>query len=266
MNTHRFTRFRRLLAFFLLPMWVPMLLAQHSNTQNEDALQLQKRADEYLHIISAGAPGFDRTVVNKPFSAVAITVTTRVLEDGHRIVHRNVMRQYRDRQGRTRREQSLEALSPSAPVAPKDMIFIYDPVARANYVLDPATKLARAFPAVPIPQSHSSAPLTAQTKENPSPLIPSERTENLGTRSIDGLQCSGTRTTTTLPIGLIGNDAPLVTIQETWFSTKIDSVVQSKTTDPRFGTTDYRLTEVRRADQSLDLFRVPPSYKLESVQ
>lgn len=243
---------------------IPPLCGQSTNS-SDDAMQLQKRSDEYLHIVSAGAPGFDRTVTGKPFSAIAVTDTTRVLEDGHRIVRHNVMKQFRDRQGRTRREQTLEALSPSTPVAPREMIFIFDPVLHVNYVIDPEARVARQFASPQGLSAAQPAPFSIQSQDNRSSLSPQVRVENLGTRSIAGLQCSGTRTTATLPAGLIGNDAPIITVRETWFSPEIDAVVQSKTTDPRFGTTDYHLAEIKLAEPPPDLFRVPPSFKVELV-
>jgi hypothetical protein len=254
-----------LAACVLSPLATARVVFAQATNPPEDALQIQKRADEYLHIISAGAPGFDRTVSGKPFSATAVTETTRVLEDGHRISRRNLMKQYRDRQGRTRREQTLEALGPSTPVAPKEMIFIFDPVLHVSFVIDPEAKVARKFTS---PQGSSTAqlaPFSNQAQDNPSSLSPLVRVEDLGTRSVGGLQCSGTRTTTTLPTGLIGNDAPIVTVRETWFSPDIDAVVQSKTVDPRFGTTEYHLTDIKRFDISPDLFRVPASFKVELV-
>jgi len=176
------------------------------------------------------------------------------------------MKQFRDRQGRTRREQTFEALSPSTAVAPRAMIFIYDPVARVNYVLDPGSKIARKFPSISNATPGQQSSLPGQTYGSPSSPSPEVHLKDLGKRSIQGLLCSGTRTTTTLPAGLIGNDAPITTVRETWFSLEIDAVIQSKTTDPRFGTTDYRLSDVKRTDASPDLFSVPPSYKIESVQ
>ena len=56
----------------------------------------------------AGMPG--RVVENAPFSADIVTETVQVLPDGNRI-HQSVTAQmYRDSEGRTRREQSLNAL------------------------------------------------------------------------------------------------------------------------------------------------------------
>ena len=77
-------------------------------------------------LVSAGADGQvkgwnlpleAKLVKDKPFAAEAVTETVQVLTDGNRIVRRNLTREYRDRSGRTRREQTIESLGPSSPVA-----------------------------------------------------------------------------------------------------------------------------------------------------
>src|SRR5690349_281058 len=57
----------------------------------------------------AGAPG--RVVKGAPYSADVITETTQAFPDGNRIHQINTMRVYRDSEGRTRREQSLNSLN-----------------------------------------------------------------------------------------------------------------------------------------------------------
>jgi hypothetical protein len=54
----------------------------------------------------------------------------------------------------------------------------------------------------------------------------------------------------------------LITVTETWYAPDIEAVVQSTTTDPRFGETSYHLRGVLRADQPPQLFEAPPDYKL----
>src|SRR3954465_132620 len=56
-----------------------------------------------------GMPG--RVVKNAPFSAEIVTETTQALPDGNRIKQSNTVKVYRDSDGRTRREQSLNNLN-----------------------------------------------------------------------------------------------------------------------------------------------------------
>jgi hypothetical protein len=82
-------------------------------------------------------------VTNAPYSADVITETTQALPDGNHIHQTSTSKFYRDSQGRTRREQSLDAirtLAPDAKLPPA--VFIDDPVSGANYALNTTNKTA----------------------------------------------------------------------------------------------------------------------------
>jgi hypothetical protein len=81
---------------------------------------------------------------NAPYSADAVTETTQNLGDGNRIVRKNTATIYRDSEGRTRREQSFNAIGPYASTGDvPQTTFINDPVSGVNYILDSRTKTAR---------------------------------------------------------------------------------------------------------------------------
>src|SRR3981189_487279 len=69
--------------------------------------------------------GSAETVKGSPYSAEAVTETTQVLADGNRIVNRTSSKQYRDSEGRERREISF-GLNPAEPV---ETVLVTDPVA-----------------------------------------------------------------------------------------------------------------------------------------
>ena len=71
----------------------------------------------------------------------------------------------------------------------------------------------------------------------------------------------GTRHTITLPAGTIGNDRPIQTVSERWYSPELQTVTMTKHTDPRSGEDTFRLTNVLRGEPSPDLFQVPASYQ-----
>ena len=87
--------------------------------------------------------------------------------------------------------------------------------------------------------------------------------DKLGKRLIEGLECTGVKTTITLAAGAIGNERPIDTTQETWTSAELQTVVQTRRTDPRTGETNFKLTNVRRAEPLKTLFEVPSDYKIE---
>jgi hypothetical protein len=90
--------------------------------------------------------------------------------------------------------------------------------------------------------------------------------EDLGQQTIEGVSATGTRTTTEIPAGAIGNEQPIKIVSEQWFSPELQVLVLTKHSDPRTGETTYRLTGIVRAEPARSLFDLPPDYTLkESV-
>ena len=87
--------------------------------------------------------------------------------------------------------------------------------------------------------------------------------ESLGTQTIEGVVAEGTRITFTTPAGKIGNERPIVTTNERWYSPELQTVVLIKNSDPRMGETTYRLTNIVRSECDPSLFQVPADYKVE---
>jgi len=79
---------------------------------------------------------------------------------------------------------------------------------------------------------------------------------------IEGVSAEGTRTTVTIPAGQIGNEQDIVTVTERWYSPELQVTVMNKRTDPRMGTTTYRLTNIIRSEPSPTMFEVPSDYKV----
>jgi hypothetical protein len=79
---------------------------------------------------------------------------------------------------------------------------------------------------------------------------------------IEGVYAEGTRTTTTIPAGREGNDRPISIVQESWVSHELEISILNKYVDPRNGETITRLTNLDLSEPSVDLFQVPPDYKI----
>ena len=197
-------------------------------------------------------------VKGAPYSAQAVTEMTQVLADGNRISNRLTASVARDSEGRTRREETLGGFGVALPVhAPPHMVFVSDPVAGASFVLEVDRKIARKLPRrfaerVPPPAAAVPAPPAASTK-------------SLGARTVDGLEVQGTRTTTTIPAGAIGNAKPLTITSERWMSPELQVVVESQRKDPMFGEVRYRLTGITRAEPDRALFEVPPGFTVTDL-
>jgi hypothetical protein len=87
--------------------------------------------------------------------------------------------------------------------------------------------------------------------------------ESLGAQSIEGVMAEGTRLTLTIPAGKIGNERPIVTVNERWYSQELQTVVLTKNSDPRMGETTYRLTNINRSEPDPSLFQVPADYTVD---
>jgi hypothetical protein len=81
--------------------------------------------------------------------------------------------------------------------------------------------------------------------------------EDLGQQVIEGVMAKGTRTTTVIPAGAIGNELPITVTSEEWFSPDLNVLVMTKHADPRSGETTYRLTGITRGEPDPSLFDLP---------
>ncbi|MCW5978637.1 MAG: hypothetical protein KIT09_11195 [Bryobacteraceae bacterium] len=87
--------------------------------------------------------------------------------------------------------------------------------------------------------------------------------EALGERNIEGVLAKGTRVTTTIPVGKMGNDRPITITHESWYSPELQVMVLSESKDPMAGDTTYRLTNIQRTSPPASLFEAPPDYRVE---
>jgi hypothetical protein len=226
-----------------------------------------------------GGPG--KVVKGAPYTATATTQSTQTLSDGNRIVQNSTANLARDTQGRTRREETLKNVGPWATTgeAPT-LVFINDPVAQANYVLNSSEKTAQKM-------ARPSAWFTSETgasgtvvatvgagmvpgmvsKQAVRAMAPIESSEaqkeSLGSQTMQGVTAEGTRTTRTIPAGQIGNDKPITIVNEVWYSQDLQAVVMSKHSDPRMGETVYTLTNIQRGEPDASLFAVPSDYTVQ---
>lgn len=242
---------------------------------------------------------FDGKVVKgAPYSAEAITESTRTLADGNKIKHKNTASVYRDGEGRTRRDQELGAVGPWAmPGDPQQTVFINDPVAGVNYVLDPRTRTARKMPPLRVRLASGegadvapgSAPkvrvkverdvFTAAAPPPPHAAVggapiemfrvssdpKNRKTESLGKQMVEGVEAEGTRTTMTIPAGEIGNEQAIQIVTEKWYSQELQTVVMSRLNDPLVGETVYKLTNINRGEPTRSLFEVPGDYTIKEM-
>jgi hypothetical protein len=92
------------------------------------------------------------------------------------------------------------------------------------------------------------------------------KTESLGRQTVEGVVADGTRTTVIIPAGQMGNEQPLQTVVESWYSPELQTTVLSRRSDPRTGETVTRYTNISRTEPAHSLFEVPADYKIGEAE
>lgn len=247
-----------------------------------------------------------KLVKGAPYSAQALTESTQSLADGNRIVRKSTATLYRDSEGRTRREQSFKAIGPLAADGPGQTIFISDPVSGVDYSLDVQNRTARKMSPMKFSYHFKTPPPGGEKDEMFEKKVEriqierkvakdkivnegsafkmahdgatvmewhgtsekNARKEALGKQVVEGVEAEGTRTTITIPAGEIGNERAIEIVNERWYSPELQTVVMTRHSDPRFGETTYKLTNINRSEPDRSLFEVPGGYtiKEDSVQ
>ena len=204
-------------------------------------------------------------VVGKPIEAIEARHNEQVLSDGTKLANSSSSKFYRDSQGRMRTE------SP-------ERVEIYDPVAAVTYDIDPrqktftktSTDANTVMIAVDGGWSRVSRTSGTPRPERPShvdlgiPYHDEKRAatvkEDLPPQVINGIAARGSRVTTTIPAGAVDNDREFKIQSERWYSDDLQVLLKTTSTDPRFGTSTYELTNIQQTQPDSSLFQPPAGY------
>jgi hypothetical protein len=237
-----------------------------------------------------------RTVKGAPYSGTEVYETTQVLADGTRIHNETQTQVYRDGEGRVRRETGND-VTIFDPVA--NASYVLDAKTQTARKLPLGTYLftsaANGKANVQYFRfSTGGGPSDAVRKLPPPDLAELKQTmadelkarvakaegrmiviqqgqqtlsqggtpQSLGRRMIEGVNSDGTRETTTIEAGAIGNDRPIQIVNERWYSPDLQTLMQSRHSDPRTGEETFKLTNVSRGEPPAYLFQVPAGYQI----
>ena len=220
-----------------------------------------------MELLGFGGMHGGKVVTGAPFTATAVGESNRTLADGTKIFQKVQSTVYRDAQGRVRKETTLPAIGPlAASGSPKSLVFIHDPVSGTGYVLDVNQKIAHKLPQHPQRNDAKNADSDAARKgwaghSGEANLVK----ESLGSQTINGVVAEGTRYTRTIPAGHMGNDKPVIIVNEEWYSPDLQMIVQSKRSDPFVGESTYNVTNIQRTAPNAALFAVPPDYTVKDA-
>jgi hypothetical protein len=208
-----------------------------------------------------------------PYSAVITTQSTTVFSDGNRIVRSNTVHLYRDGQGRTRIERVAQISD--GDDAQEGLVTINDPVSGQRYVLD--TKFKRAL-IMPLRAPATRAKTSDQGFDAPFALLgfgmgigatavteSSSSETSLGQKLIQGLNATGTRMIRTIPSGVLGNEKPIISTSERWFSPDLGVPIKITQKSSLGGEVSLTLEQVIRAEPDPALFTTPADYKRQDL-
>ena len=232
------------------------------------------------------------SVKGAPFCATVATEHTQLLADGNRIHTSDSSLLCRDSEGRTRREAGLNLMGGAPQTSAPKLVTIVDPVAGVRYLLDPSSKTAHKM-TLPTAAPESGASGTVVKREgvylyqhsgssgpnlvfnnvfvnkvghdagdSSQSAAHNSSKESLGEQTINGVQATGTRITTVIPAGKMGNEKPITITSEQWYSSDLKTTVMTLHNDPWAGELKTEFKNVNTAEPDASLFSVPSDYKI----
>jgi hypothetical protein len=211
-----------------------------------------------------------------PFSADVVEEHDKFLADGNHIHYEVHGKMFRDSEGRIRTETEAPVFnSESKPfvhinitdLVEGRIIFldVEHKIATVTLLGRPTTQVAIASPKDSADQNPKVQPEPAVTVHRSAPPTPDPAPEDLGTSQIEGFTVQGTRSTHIMNAGVIGNDQPIATTTERWFSTEFKVDLVNISENPDSGKNVRKLVNVRAGEPDPLLFQVPPDFTVKET-
>ena len=200
------------------------------------------------------------TLINAPFTAIVHAEWTRPMAEGGSYTFVNQRRIARDSAGRIYEERW--ALVPKGGHVNSVMTTIQlgDPNAHTLYNCYTLQKPHRCV----LETFAETAEAVYKPAIGTSGMLPNNmgfRThEDLGSRSIEGIETHGTRDTTNYNAGVMGSDQPFAVKREFWYAAQIGINLYSELVDPTVGKQVFTITDVTLTEPDPKLFELPQGF------
>jgi len=199
------------------------------------------------------------TAARTPYTAEYKATSTRPLADGNTITHEHTEVVAVDSQGRRMTQITTTRAKDQVAIVSTN---VFDPIARTDTRWSSLNKKATVMM---MGAGHGCATESRPNAPSAPRSRPTIERENLGTASIQGVEARGTRTTSTIAAGEVGNDTPLVTTTEKWTAVAVGLkglMVREITDDARSGKYAKELTSISQEEPDPALFRPPADYEI----
>jgi hypothetical protein len=198
--------------------------------------------------------------VERPFSGRDHIEWTRTLEDGTTVQTHLYATLARDSQGRIYREHMTFVPASSSQQSRRIDIVLLDPVTHTRTICVVATHRCTV---TVYKASASFTPPPAGPLDNGTRYL---TRESLGSDVVNGINVVGTRETVSIDAGVLGNNQPLVTTREFWYSPDLQVNLSVTRKDPREGTQVIHVVDLSRSDPDPAMFQVPAGYVIENLR
>ncbi len=199
-------------------------------------------------------------IPGKPFSATTTTEWTQTFADGSTVQKHLEASLARDIRGRIYRENHTFVPANSDRKSPLREVHLYDPVTRSQAYC--STRAMQCVIADYYPMTFFETVPTGTSLDGTRTMI----RESLGSDVIEGLYVTGTRETTTIAPGAVGNDQPLISTREFWFSSELQTNLAVIRSDPREGKQVIRLSHISMSEPDSHMFEIPIGYSVKDTR
>jgi hypothetical protein len=221
-------------------------------------------------IVATGAPAvraqaggsiFVTPIPNAPFSGTVRVERTDIQPNGNTLQLWSERKIARDGEGRIYNEYRPFVPTTTKTVPDAIVIHLYDPQNRMTEYLYPEQKTYRMM-ILNRPPSTDTPDDFASPKAAAAPPSEFTRQEDLGYRTIAGLQVHGVRVTQTLTAAQSGTGQEVTVTNEYWYSEALRLNLATKHNDPRSGSVTMTVTQIDRGEPGAALFGVPADYTM----
>jgi hypothetical protein len=219
--------------------------------------------DQPLHAPSGGvqwsfASIFVPPVAGAPFTATVTTEWKRTLDDGSTVTIGNRRTIARDGTGRVFQERRY--VLPAGD--PRE-----NQINRLEFADPRAHTITSCWPTARICQvNYYFAPTGETPPSSTGPLNGGKgflTRLDLGSDLVSGVETIGTRETTTLEAGTIGNDRAISIVKEFWYSQQLRINVIEKRRDPSYGTQVFTVSPINLGEPDATLFDIPADFRID---
>lgn len=247
----------RLISLFMLATFAPVLPATAQNdNQSKPAV---------IRVPDGGANGPMESIFippkpGAPFSLKLAAEWTRPMNGGGSFTLVNERRIVRDARGRIYQERWILVPKGGALKSIMNVFQITDPEAHTWYNCRVLSKVCEILP------YHLTTEDTYVPPIGPSGPLPGGRgtrlSEDLGTSTVQGVETHGYRETTTVNAGVLGNNQPMVSLHEFWYSPDLGINLLSTVDTPESGHQVFTVKDLTQGEPEPILFLVPDDYKV----